>query len=85
MNIPGSFECFCRPGYTGKNCNHNVDECLSGPCKHGATCHDLVNDFECICAPGYKGKDCAINIDECASSPCSKGSTCIDLIANCKF
>lgn len=29
--------CKCR-GYAGPLCSLDVDECLSGPCLHGATC-----------------------------------------------
>jgi hypothetical protein len=78
----GTYQCYCKPGYTGQNCLIDVDECLPVPCKNGATCIDKVNDFECRCAPGYEGKQCITDIDECASNPCSKGSTCIDLVAN---
>lgn len=82
VNLLGSYQCYCKPGYTGQNCNIDVDECLSVPCKNGATCIDKINDFECRCAIGYEGKQCNIDIDECASNPCFKGSTCIDLVAN---
>lgn len=32
----------CVPGIIGKNCEIDIDECESSPCKHG-TCHDEVN------------------------------------------
>ena len=54
-NSPGSFECFCRPGFGGQYCDYDFPECLSGPCKHGGTCEDRINAFECFCAPGYEG------------------------------
>lgn len=58
----------------------DIDECESSPCKHGATCVDLVNDYQCNCAPGYSGSNCEIDIDECANSPCQNGGECIDKI-----
>ena len=38
--------------------NTELDECDSSPCKHGATCNDLLNDFTCDCLPGYAGSVC---------------------------
>ena len=29
------YQCQCQEGYTGKNCDVNIDECHSSPCKHG--------------------------------------------------
>ena len=34
------------------------DDCLSSPCRNGATCMDHVSDFSCLCPPGWKGKRC---------------------------
>ena len=35
---PDSYTCVCPKGYTGYNCETDVDECASTPCLHGATC-----------------------------------------------
>lgn len=78
VNSQGSFQCYCKPGYTGERCNLDFDECLSVPCHNNATCINLINDYECHCPAGYEGKDCSLNIDECEPMPCMKGSTCID-------
>ena len=32
------FLCHCRPGYSGRNCEVDVDECAAQPCVNGATC-----------------------------------------------
>ena len=37
------------PGFSGKNCGRDVDECLSSPCQNGATCRDYVNSYTCTC------------------------------------
>ena len=63
-----------------------MDECLSSPCKNGATCVNEVGDFRCHCLPGFDGKLCDNNIDECSifggGSPCLNGGRCVDGIAD---
>jgi len=33
-----SYTCTCQPGYTGNNCQTNIDECASRPCLNGGRC-----------------------------------------------
>ncbi|RVE48441.1 hypothetical protein evm_006877 [Chilo suppressalis] len=56
VNVPGSYQCYCRPGYTGDSCEQDIDECLSSPCKNGGTCLNLENNYECTCMEGFEGK-----------------------------
>ncbi|CAG2213016.1 unnamed protein product [Mytilus edulis] len=70
------YSCSYPPGYKGKNCEIDINECLPNPCKHGATCNDKVNDYSCTCPPGYKGKNCEIDINECKPNPCKHGASC---------
>lgn len=56
-NEEGSYHCHCRPGYSGRHCSYNFDECLSSPCKNNGTCIDKINDFECLCPTGFEGNN----------------------------
>ncbi|KAG8225570.1 hypothetical protein J437_LFUL002087 [Ladona fulva] len=76
----GGYYCACEPGWTGSNCDLDLNECQSDPCRNGATCTDSINSFSCSCLPGFTGKMCEVSIDECASSPCMNGGTCEDRI-----
>ena len=71
------YKCYCHAGFVGRNCEHNVNDCVTNPCANGGTCHDSINDFVCTCRPGYTGKDCSHEVNECATSPCMHGF-CID-------
>lgn len=63
----------CPAGFSGPNCDNNIDDCASKPCKYG-TCKDLVNDYKCNCTNGYSGKNCDINLDDCKpTNPCVNG------------
>eukprot|EP01047_Picozoa_sp_COSAG01_P006930 COSAG01_NODE_256_length_20138_cov_24.233694_6_plen_725_part_00 len=73
-------DCICVVGYTGSQCDVNIDDCASHPCLHGATCVDGVNSYTCSCAAGYAGLSCDVNIDDCVSHPCLHGATCIDAV-----
>ncbi|XP_039362428.1 protein crumbs homolog 2 isoform X5 [Mauremys reevesii] len=74
------YECICRPGFTGVNCDAEIDECDSGPCQNGGTCTDHIGFYTCTCAPGYEGIQCEVDINECASQPCINGGICHDLV-----
>lgn len=41
-----------QPGFTGKYCNNNLDECSANPCMNNASCIPGNNDFRCACPPG---------------------------------
>ena len=74
------YSCSCTPGYTGINCQTDINECDSIPCIHG-NCSDLINSYMCQCHPGYTGISCETEIDECESDPCVHGN-CSDNINN---
>ncbi len=45
------YQLFLTENYilSGTLCTDEIDECLPGPCKHGATCRDQINGFICNC------------------------------------
>lgn len=68
-------------GFTGSNCEYNINECFSSPCLHGY-CEDLINDFKCICNEPYTGKYCQLDKslascrrDECRFGTCAVNKT----------
>ncbi|KPP78272.1 protein crumbs 2-like [Scleropages formosus] len=73
----GLFRCICAPGWDGKYCQDNMDDCASTPCIHGS-CYDLLADYECECLPGYGGKACEEDVDDCQGHGCQNGGSCVD-------
>ncbi|KAI8737997.1 multiple epidermal growth factor domains protein 6, partial [Biomphalaria glabrata] len=48
--------CSCKPGWTGTNCDQDIDECTinSSFCTNSSeSCHNLNGSAECICKVGY--------------------------------
>ncbi|XP_025066105.1 neurocan core protein [Alligator sinensis] len=57
--------CTCDPGFTGENCEIDIDDCLSSPCQNGGTCIDEINSFVCLCLPSYGGSLCEKDTEGC--------------------
>ena len=61
--ISFSYSNSCPEGWTGKNCNKDIDECSiqnnnNNPCKHGGICINHIPGFECRCLDAYSGEFC---------------------------
>lgn len=76
LDLGQSVLCRCQPGYTGANCQVNIDDCAPAPCQNAGTCQDGVNDYTCSCTLGYTGKNCSVRSDACGERPCQNGGTC---------
>merc|ERR1712002_692244 len=72
----------CTDGWSGKNCEIDIDDCASSPCKNDGVCTDQFADYSCECTDGWSGKNCKIDKDDCASSPCKNDGICIDQLAD---
>uniref|UniRef100_A0AC34RER1 Uncharacterized protein n=1 Tax=Panagrolaimus sp. JU765 TaxID=591449 RepID=A0AC34RER1_9BILA len=66
-NIPGSFKCICKPGYSGDGFNCvELDKCqlkYGQPCSSNGYCQVLGNnDPQCVCNLGFigDGRDCVL-------------------------
>ncbi|KAK0067663.1 fibrillin-3, partial [Biomphalaria pfeifferi] len=65
-NVKG---CICNKGWTGTNCNTDVDECtaLLDVCPAGQVCTNTVGSYTCSCPSGYVNMTgICTDIDECA-------------------
>ena len=85
------YVCVCSRGFTGDNCQLNLDDCASEPCLNGGTCLDGIGGFVCECRRGVTGEFCQVYCPEgwggqfcqdslfspaCFSSPCGQEGTC---------
>jgi hypothetical protein len=63
----------------GGNCEVDVDECVSAPCRNGATCTDSaqnparvgINEYSCSCVPGFAGGACIYSFIQEFADQCS--------------
>ncbi|XP_068087409.1 nephronectin isoform X3 [Hyperolius riggenbachi] len=70
----GPNKCKCHPGYTGKTCNQDLNECglKPRPCKY--RCMNTYGSYKCYCLNGYMLMP---------DGSCSNAHTCA--MANCQY
>ena len=76
--ISQHYTCECFTGYTGTNCDENINDCQCNKCVNG-TCVDGIEAYTCDCDPGFNGTLCDQEINECHTADCNNG-TCTDLV-----
>ena len=57
--------CSCPEGFSGENCEININDCTESSCQNGGTCIDGVNMFTCQCVNGYTGDNCETDPNPC--------------------
>lgn len=63
-------------GFTGNQCEININDCEDIVCPPKKVCVDLIDNYECRCPIGLTGDDCSIKIDPCKDNNCKNGATC---------
>lgn len=47
--------CHCKPGWTGKDCSTDLDECLYvRNCTQNSECTNTPGSYQCLCVDGYE-------------------------------
>lgn len=54
------YRCICPVGFTGINCETEIDHCANGPCKHDGWCTNNPIGYTCTCLQGFTGEFCYI-------------------------
>ncbi|XP_078612213.1 uncharacterized protein LOC144882380 isoform X2 [Branchiostoma floridae x Branchiostoma japonicum] len=77
----GGYVCTCAAGWTGPDCDEDVDECSQGShsCHANAACSNTDGSFSCTCLGGYDGDgQTCTDVNEClqGSHSCHTNATC---------
>ncbi|XP_042071053.1 nephronectin-like [Haplochromis burtoni] len=78
-------QCKCHPGYTGKACNQDLNECgvKPRPCKH--RCMNTPGSYKCYCVDGYvlQPDGSCRNTQTCYHANCQYGCEVIKGAVRC--
>ncbi len=58
-----SAACDCPSGFSGGQCEVNINDCPADACDNGGTCVDGVGSWACACPAGFAGERCEIDLD----------------------
>ncbi|XP_058985182.1 fat-like cadherin-related tumor suppressor homolog isoform X2 [Musca domestica] len=74
-----NYNCACKQGFDGKNCEEPVNACSSDPCPPQKQCWpaDTINGYQCICPSGYAGQFCEVQSSRCHYNNCSNLQTSV--------
>ncbi|KAI8771586.1 fibropellin-1 [Biomphalaria glabrata] len=68
----------CLKGWSGQDCQTDIDECQSISCQNKGTCKNLPGTFVCQCLQGTRGTFCEKRFPICYTKPCQNQGTCLD-------
>ena len=66
------YTCTCDQGFTGRQCDININECEGVNCSGNGSCIDGVGSFYCKCDSGYSGVLCEVATTSIASNGLGK-------------
>lgn len=77
-NFFGGYDCKCKKGWAGKNCEKDINECDTSDWCNGGNCVNQDGGFVCECPSGWHGERCTFDIDECDSrdNVCGDNGSC---------
>ena len=61
-----AYTCVCKDAFSGFNCQVDVNDCASSPCKNGGVCTDATDAYTCTCKRSWSGAVCDVEVDPCA-------------------
>ena len=66
--------CICARGWSGPDCDMDINECASNPCGNG-DCLNSLGSYACSCWSGWTGTNCDLVVT-CDDKLCFNGGTC---------
>ncbi len=70
--------CSCQDGYSGTNCEVDLDFCNTTSCQNG-TCFEASGTMTfCLCVYGYGGSTCQNDLNFCRTSSCQNDGLCVE-------
>jgi protein crumbs len=62
--------CFNVSRHQGRQCDLEVDKCVSDPFMNESLCFSEIGRYTYVCPQEYSGVNCELEVDECGSQPC---------------